>query len=285
MRGLPHGFRHWRDHAEIEAAAELLSQDWRGQTALERQWLSSGQGHIDGFCVVCGEVRGFGFGAVHPAELNWRESLACDGCGLINRWRASIHLFRLLGRPEGPVYLTEQSTPLHARLSSLLPGLIGSEYLGPGIGPGELRDWNGMALRHEDITALSFADASQSAVLSFDVLEHVPDYLAAVREFARVLMPGGYLLLTAPFLLQDARTLVRARLAADGAIEHLLPPMYHGDPLKSEGVLCFQDFGWDLVEAMREAGLADAGVVTCWAPSYGYLGSAQPFIVARRPLP
>ncbi len=36
------------------------------------------------------------------------------------------------------------------------------------------------------------------AVLALDLLEHLPDDAAAAREFARVLRPGGILLLTVP---------------------------------------------------------------------------------------
>lgn len=39
------------------------------------------------------------------------------------------------------------------------------------------------------------ADASFDFVAAYSVLHHIPDYLAAVREMARVLKPGGVLLL------------------------------------------------------------------------------------------
>ena len=32
-----------------------------------------------------------------------------------------------------------------------------------------------------------------------EVLEHIPDPLGAIKEFSRLLKPGGYLLITAPF--------------------------------------------------------------------------------------
>ena len=51
-----------------------------------------------------------------------------------------------------------------------------------------------------DITAIPEADASFDAILCSEVFEHLPDPLAAFREFARLLRPGGRLLLTAPFL-------------------------------------------------------------------------------------
>jgi len=87
------------------------------------------------------------------------------------------------------------------------------------------------------------------------VLEHVPDYHAAIREFARVLVPGGMCVATFPFN-DRAETLVRARLGEDGTIEHIEPPEYHGDPI-SGGILCYYHFGWDILDAFRDAGFSD----------------------------
>ncbi len=49
-----------------------------------------------------------------------------------------------------------------------------------------------------DSARLPFHDGTFDTVLSTQVLEHVPDPFAMVREAARVLKPGGYLVLTAP---------------------------------------------------------------------------------------
>ena len=50
-----------------------------------------------------------------------------------------------------------------------------------------------------DITAIPEPAASFDAILCTEVLEHLPDPLAALREFNRLLRHGGYLILTAPF--------------------------------------------------------------------------------------
>jgi SAM-dependent methyltransferase len=50
-----------------------------------------------------------------------------------------------------------------------------------------------------DITAIPAPDASFDAVLCSEVLEHVPEPTHALDEFARLLKPGGVLILTAPF--------------------------------------------------------------------------------------
>jgi SAM-dependent methyltransferase len=50
-----------------------------------------------------------------------------------------------------------------------------------------------------DVVAIPEPDASFEAILCSEVLEHVPDPLLAVKEFSRLLKPGGILILTAPF--------------------------------------------------------------------------------------
>ena len=50
-----------------------------------------------------------------------------------------------------------------------------------------------------DIAAIPEASASFDAILCTEVLEHLPNPVEAVREFSRLLKPGGVLLLTAPF--------------------------------------------------------------------------------------
>lgn len=49
-----------------------------------------------------------------------------------------------------------------------------------------------------DILRIPVADTSFDAILCTEVLEHVPEPIRAVKEFARILKPGGKLLITAP---------------------------------------------------------------------------------------
>lgn len=50
-----------------------------------------------------------------------------------------------------------------------------------------------------DIIAIPEPNSSFDVILCSEVLEHLPDPLAALSEFQRLLKPGGILILTAPF--------------------------------------------------------------------------------------
>lgn len=50
-----------------------------------------------------------------------------------------------------------------------------------------------------DITSIPEPDRSFDAILCVEVFEHLPEPKKALMEFARLLRPGGHLILTAPF--------------------------------------------------------------------------------------
>jgi SAM-dependent methyltransferase len=146
----------------------------------------------------------------------------------------------------------EQTTPTYHCLASKYKNLIGSEYVGDEIKSETMKK----GLRHEDVTAFSFEDNSLAHILSFDVFEHVPDYLAGFAECFRTLKPRGRLLWSVPMERGQFDNIIRAQLSSDGVIEYLLKPEYHGDPVVSQGILCFYYFGWEMLEQVRELGFS-----------------------------
>jgi ubiquinone/menaquinone biosynthesis C-methylase UbiE len=50
-----------------------------------------------------------------------------------------------------------------------------------------------------NIISIPVSDESFDVVLCSEVLEHIPNPVAAIKEFSRILKPGGILLVTAPF--------------------------------------------------------------------------------------
>jgi len=260
---LPEPFHH---AADISSLHEILAH-----LASAQQAPSGAPETLRGDCYVCRQRVDF---QVSPpgadGTVNWRETLSCPTCGLINRWRSSIHLFEAVCEPNARdrIYLTETLSPVYRTLATRYPELVGSEYL-PQLKPGVTVRWHGRQVRNEDVTRLSFDDECLEAVLCFDVLEHVPDYRQALREFFRVLTRGGQLVVSVPFSFQQ-ETVVRAVIDGMGNIEHLLPPCYHGDPLAADGVLSYYDFGMDLLADMQRAGFSETFLVCYRSTRWGY---------------
>jgi SAM-dependent methyltransferase len=242
---------------------------------------------LDGYCYSCQRATSFHVDYRYSYTVdsivmpNWREQLSCHRCGLNNRMRAVIHGFEQLFRPDrrSRVLLAEQVTPLYQWLQPRYPNLTGCEYLGELVPLGKQSANN---VRNEDFTNLTFQKCQFDFVLTFDVFEHIPSIGQALRECHRVLKPGGSLFFSVPFSFDNTQNVVRAICRPDGSIEHILPPEYHGDPLKSAGCLSFYHFGWELLADLEEAGFANPRVQHYWSRELGYLGADQNFLVADR---
>jgi len=278
-----------RDRAEYER--EMAQPVWQARARTEQQLAQEHRGEeefaIPGFSLLAGRAVEFLVDRQYGAELRdgvtiprWRERLVCPVTQLTNRQRAMVLLLRAYGGSGRDVFMFEQVTPLYRYLKEAAPGwkITGCEWLGPDVKPGAVVN----GIRHEDCAALSLADSSVDIVMSLDVFEHVPDPRRGFREKARVLRPGGVLLMTVPFFPERDATVQRAR-HVDGKLEHLLPPEYHGNPIDpAGGSLVYHDFGWDLLPMIREAGFSDAFVGLYWSLEYGHLGVAQIVFVATK---
>jgi SAM-dependent methyltransferase len=128
-----------------------------------------------------------------------------------------------------------------------LAGFSGSDYQ-PGAQPGSLVD----GVRCEDLSRLTYADASFDLVLTSETLEHVPDLAAALREIRRVLTPGGRHIFTIPVLPDVAFTFARSIVRDDGSIEERAPRIFH--PGGDVGYPVFTEFGSDLQDIFERAG-------------------------------
>lgn len=275
--------RRFASANDFRNAASELEVEWKARLSYEETLAANrSEFSVVGYCIACQRVVDLAVDlkysdGVHP---NWRERLVCP-CGLNNRIRAALHFLELElnARSDAALYATEQVTPLGKVLSARYPNALLSEFLQDGTQSGQI---NSKGIRHENLCALSLADHSMDVVLSFDVLEHIPDYWAASREIARVLRPGGRMLASFPFDGASEFTVCRANVDADGNVRHILPPEYHGDPINSGECLCFQVFGWDILDVFRSAGFSEASALYYWSAEYGYLGAGQFMFVATR---
>jgi SAM-dependent methyltransferase len=214
---------------------------------------------LEGYCSVCESRTRFevATGVMLGAHPSLREGIRCPGCGLINRNRLLFDAIRGVDPDRfSDGLILEATTPLYASLSAKWPWLQGSEYFGDGYAPGQWVDFRGLKVANRSITALGVADSSVDLVVHNDVLEHVADTALAFSECRRVLRPGGVCVFTMPFFPYRATSLLRGRVREDGSIEHIEPPEYHGDGLRSEGIYTFYHFGMDLLPLIRNCGFS-----------------------------
>ena len=245
---------------------ELLAALARHQPAMDAgdAWVET-QACLEGYCSVCESRTAFEVSTgvmlgVHPSL---REGLRCPCCGLVNRNRLLFDGITTAPLDAPAVGLAlEATTPLFAALHERFPWMQGSEYFGPGHSPGEQVLFQGRPVQHQSITGLGHKDASLDLVVHNDVLEHVEDTALALGECRRVLRPGGVCVFTMPFFPYRQHTLLRGRQREDGSMEHIEPPEYHGDGLRSEGIYTFYHFGMDFMAMARRAGfrLVEAGL-------------------------
>jgi SAM-dependent methyltransferase len=209
----------------------------------------------------------------HGEAYNLRETCISLSTSLNSRIRATLLAIQQTSNKQQlaqkDVYLTEAVTDLFRWFEGKTKTLTGSEYLGTDMNSGETRN----GIMHQDITRLSFANNSFDLGVCLEVLEHVPDFRKGFSELARVTRLGGKMFITVPFLELAEKTVIRASINADGTLVHHLEPEYHGDPVnKDGGILCFQHFGWDLVDELKTAGFSDVRVHLIWSARNLILG-------------
>jgi GT2 family glycosyltransferase/2-polyprenyl-3-methyl-5-hydroxy-6-metoxy-1,4-benzoquinol methylase len=278
-----------RTKAEFEQL--LLTDPIKQIAALESELIEKSKGRTsftaEGFCVPCNQTVSFLVDMLSGGQRsgqrkddhwipNWRERLECPLCHMINRQRliatlVSQHL-KMLNSSGAKVYFMEQVTVIYNWAKKAFPDcqIVGSEYLGHEYPGGAIVK----GIRHEDIMALSFEDSSIDLIVSNDVFEHVPNPDRAFSECVRVLRPGGVMLATIPFHSNTDASVTRATLNSNG-LTHLMPPMYHGNPVSADGSLVFTDFGWDILSLMRSEGFSDVWLEIYASKDFGHLGLGQ----------
>ena len=272
-------FVWFQDARSYEAEVESLRPlQLAAERALEQR------DTVEGYCVPCGAVQVLRVdgGPRYGTRINLREGLICPR-GLSNRNRLLAAACLQL-TPTRPAIL-ERFGPLYAVLREHFPELQGSEFLGPEVPPGEMREVRGTQVRHESLERLSYPDASFDLLIHSDVLEHVPEPALALAEAHRTLAPGGTMLMTVPFFASRDENFRRAIRREDGTVQHLVEPEMHGDPLNPEGVLAYHHFGWQLLDAIRMAGFRRAEVGVWYDVFCGFVSDNHPDLSYGNMLP
>jgi hypothetical protein len=190
-------------------------------------------GQWDAICNICGWHGGEFIGAYHS------ESAACPMCGSVARDRFVYHCLTTRQPPARngapPLRLLETSPRLGADYRDVMAERF--DYL--------CSDFDLKAHRAEiqiDLQAIDLPDDHLDVLVTAHVLEHVPDYQAALAEIFRVVRPGGVLYLNIPVVA--ATTSVPTE------------PEYHADH-----TLVHWHFGFDIVDELRAVGFEASTLV------------------------
>jgi SAM-dependent methyltransferase len=201
-----------------------------------------------GFCPICATDVVF-----RADEPLFRDHLLCSACGSIPRERAVMLVIESVA-PDWRGMRIHESSPIErgtsVRLRNECSGYVATQMF-PGIPPGSTYG----NFRCEDLERQSFGDGTFDLVVTQDVMEHVLELAAAYREIWRTLAPGGMHIHTTPIKKHYRASVRRAERQQDGSVRHLLPAIYHGNPVDSSGALVTFDWGQDLPE-----------LIAAWAP-------------------
>jgi SAM-dependent methyltransferase len=179
--------------------------------------------------------------------------------------------------PDLAIWNAETSRALHGQLSAHLGGsYVASEFIDPSLASGTVVD----GVLHVDMQQTHFEDESLDYVLSSDVIEHIPWYQDALVETYRILKFGGAHIFTAPFYHHRFSIERRTIVLKDGTLEDRRRHWYHGDPLRPEGVLCFNVFAPELLVELEKVGF-EAELLRVNSPLIGAIGN-NGFVIAAR---
>jgi SAM-dependent methyltransferase len=264
-----------------ESNRKMLTHIWRWQEEMGNRQEPF---ELPGVCDLCERMttytavpRAVKDSAPPAFRTEWWDGTRC-GCGMSNRDRAALRVFQDGYQSGDRIYHVGCFSSFRKWLSRRIPKVMASQYE-EGRRPGEIAN----GVRYEDLTRLSFRKPRFDTIVCMEILEHIPDYKAALREMARTLRPAGRAILTVPWLGRDTyEHLVRAEIDESGEIRHVLPPEYHGDPASKKGILSFRSFGWKLLEELREAGFSTARAEFVFGPVHGYMKLLAPVIVGVR---
>lgn len=196
-----------------------------------------------GYCPICEAPAHF------VADTLWfRDSLVCDRCRSIPRERALMDVLNLT-YPRWRDLTIHEAGPVmrgvSARCARDCAAYVVSQY-DASLPFGSRNQARGY--QSEDLEAQTFSDASFDIVITQDVFEHLFEPARAIAEIARTLRPGGAHICTVPIVRKGERSRRRARRLADGTVENMLEPVYHGNPMDPNGSLVVMDWGYDITE-------------------------------------
>ena len=235
-------------------------------------WLSS-----TGVCPVCEERTRF------AANDPWlRDHFVCVKCMSRPRERALVAVLNMYFPQWREMAVHESSPALRSSAKLAREGRdYTSSYFDPATPKGEAIAPHGV--RNENLEDQTFGDERFDLVITQDVFEHLFDPGKAIHEIARTLKPGGAHVCTVPIGRKTLASQWRARRSPDGEVEHILPPIYHGNPMDNAGSLVTIDYGYDIADFFDSKSGLNTTLVFIDDLSRGIRAEFIEVLVSRKP--
>lgn len=230
-----------------------------------------------GYCPICERD------ATFIARDPWlRDHYKCTRCQSIPRERALMMVLQQRF-PNWRSATIHESSPVNRgasrRFARDCPQYIPSQYFAHQR-TGTMVD----GYRCENLEQLTFPDDSIDLHVTQDVFEHVLRPERAFAEIARTLKPGGAHIFTVPLVNKGQPSRMRIELDPAGAVSHLLPPEYHGNPIDKQGSLVTIDWGFDIREHISTACGLDTEIIHLDDPSKGVRAELIEVLVTTKPI-
>ena len=229
-----------------------------------------------GFCPTCQQK------VIFTSRNDWfRDHYLCPHCKSKPRERALMRTLEMYF-PDWAKKTIHESSPINRgasiRLSRECEAYIPSQLFDDAPA-GTIKN----GVRCENLEHLTFPDESIDLHITQDVMEHLLNPAAVFRDIARTLKPGGAHVFTVPIVNKHKPSRVRAKIGDDGQVQHLLPPVYHGNPVSSDGALVTVDWGFDICRHIFEASGLYTHVVHIDDLSHGIRAEYIEVLVTMKP--
>lgn len=237
---------------------------------------------VKSICPICNSEKSFSAPDEYKKYRAHFRATDCEYRLCIPRTRAVASvLFSFFPRESVTELSIHESSPTPMGLSLWLRQNC-QNYVMSGFFPGETMGEIVRGFRNENLEEQTFSDNTFDLVLHLDVLEHLFDPFAALREIFRTLKPGGMCLFTAPTYPGRTES-EQVAFNEGGKVRIVGEPEHHGNPHSNDGALVTWRYGYDLPLLIGSKTEFDVEVRRWHAKEHAIMGRMTEVYILKKP--